>query len=388
PYTYVWTNKSSGAVVGNQYMVENLDTGYYKVVVRDSNLCELKDSIRVYSTGLPEIIIEQVTQETCDKSNGSATIAVREATQPIVYTWTPNPTGSTDSTLSGVVGGTYQVKIRDVNGCEAMKSIEIGSYPDLVVEGTTTPEKCHRKDGAVSLSVTSGNPSSVTYVWTNSAGQVIDTTAHATSLSAGQYRVMVKDTLCEAEQSFEITHIDGPKADFEASDYRIATNRELRFTDESEGDLSSWLWHFGDNSTDTGSEVSHAYGDAGEYSVLLQVTDENGCMDTVSKVIQVYYKDLNVFIPNTFTPNGDGLNDTWGPIISDYTKESYTISQMLIYDRWGQVIFHSEEPDAQWDGIADDGKIVAPNTVYAYIIILKNEAGYEYELTGHVFVLR
>ena len=258
----------------------------------------------------------------------------------------------------------------------------------MVVKGTTTPEICHRKDGAISLSVTSGNPSSVTYVWTNSGGQIIDTTAQATSLSAGQYRVMVRDTFCEAEQSFEITHIDGPKADFEASEYRISANSELTFTDESEGDLSSWLWQFGDNSTDTGSEVFHTYGEAGEYSVLLQVTDENGCTDTVSKVIQVYFKDLNVFVPNSFTPNGDGLNDTWGPIMSEQIKESHTMTQMLIYDRWGQLIFHSEEPDAQWDGIADDGKIVAPNTVYAYLIILKDTAGYEYKLKGHVMILR
>ena len=388
PYGYVWTNKETGVVVGNQSIVERLDTGYYKVEVIDSNRCELRDSIRVYSTGLPQISITGVTDETCDNSNGSVTVNVSQATSPIVYTWTPNPSGSTGATLSNVKGDTYHVHIIDVNGCQADTSIEIGAYPNIVVTGSTTPEICHRSNGTISVKITSDKPNTVAWVWTSPSGsQMSDTSTNLTSLQAGRYVLTVTDTLCRVQQPFDVAHIDGPTADFEANAYSIALNTELKLIDESVGKIRSWVWSFGDSTTATGALVYHRYEEEGTYKVWMQVTDDNACTDTISKIIHAFFDDLNVYIPNTFTPNGDGLNDTWGPIMRDYTYAGYQVSRISIYDRWGNRVFTTEDPHEQWDGTVN-GRGVAPNTVFSYIIVITDKYGYNYEYSGHVTVLR
>ena len=91
-----------------------------------------------------------------------------------------------------------------------------------------------------------------------------------------------------------------------------------------------------------------------------------------------------MFIPNTFTPNGDGLNDTWGPLMTEYSENGYMLT---IFDRWGQRIFMTEDPTVQWDGTVD-GKYVAPNSIYTYRIVVRDYTGQEYEFVGHVTVLR
>jgi gliding motility-associated-like protein len=138
----------------------------------------------------------------------------------------------------------------------------------------------------------------------------------------------------------------------------------------------------GDENTQTGRVVYYTYPVTGNYRILLEVIDENGCIDTISKVIH-FYEELNVFIPNMFTPNGDGINDTWGPKMSEYDKEGYKLS---IFDRWGQLVFYTTSTDITWDGTVN-GKRVAPNTVYSYRIIVRDFTGQEYEFVGNVTVL-
>ena len=96
------------------------------------------------------------------------------------------------------------------------------------------------------------------------------------------------------------------------------------------------------------------------------------------------YDELSVFIPNTFTPNGDGLNDTWGPVMQEYQTEGY---QMSLYDRWGQQVFYTTDTEERWDGTVS-GKPAMGNTIYSYKIIVKDFMGQYHEYIGHVTVLR
>ena len=78
----------------------------------------------------------------------------------------------------------------------------------------------------------------------------------------------------------------------------------------------------GDGNTQTGKIVYYTYDKTGDYNVFMEVIDENACVDSTSKIIHVY-EELNVFVPNMFTPNGDQHNNTWGPKMSEYSKEGY-----------------------------------------------------------------
>lgn len=122
------------------------------------------------------------------------------------------------------------------------------------------------------------------------------------------------------------------------------------------------------NPSVTGYDTSRAavpevsYDEAGFYPVIVITRTENNCMDTVERVIEV--KDnYNVFIPNTFTPNGDGLNDVFMVKGSGLKPDGF---QMDITDRWGTVVFTTNEIDKGWDGTVNGQE--AKDGVYIYKI--------------------
>ena len=176
--------------------------------------------------------------------------------------------------------------------------------------------------------------------------------------------------------------IDYPVANFELSTDTIVENNVFSLTDISQGTIQTWNWDMGDEIKQTGKIVYHTYSQAGFYKISLEVIDTNGYIDTFSKTIYVY-ENLNVFIPNMFTPNGDGIDDIWKPIMSFYSKLGY---EMSIYNRWGEQIFYTTDTEDAWNGTVN-GQLVAPNTVYSYRVIVRNLAGKEYEFIGQVTVI-
>jgi gliding motility-associated-like protein len=107
-------------------------------------------------------------------------------------------------------------------------------------------------------------------------------------------------------------------------------------------------------------------------------------MDTTSQVIVIEH-DPVVFIPNAFTPDGDGLNNEFTAVFPENMKlASY---EMYIYDRWGELVFYSQDPKQGWD--ASLAGFDAPDGVYSYLVKYK-EFGYvnKFQVTGSVVVIR
>jgi gliding motility-associated-like protein len=157
------------------------------------------------------------------------------------------------------------------------------------------------------------------------------------------------------------------------------TDNDVAFTNQSTG-ASQWLWDFGDSTTSALLHPQHTYTAIGDYTVLLVVTNSWGCTDTAETIITVN-DDFAFYVPNTFTPNGDGNNDVffgYGVSIMNY--------QMLVFDRWGNLIFESNDPATGWDGTIN-GKPVQIDT-YVYRITLDDILGMEHLYIGHVNVLR
>ena len=211
------------------------------------------------------------------------------------------------------------------------------------VDATTTPEICDRENGTIALTVHSEEPATVEYIWK----ELPDTTAIVANLKAGTYNVFIRDTFCIMEETFVVEYVDGPVADFELSEYNVI-NQTSTLTDISKGTVQSWNWDMGDGNKQTGKTVFYTYLESGCYTVFLEVIDTNGCIDTISKSIQIY-EGFKIFIPNAFTPNGDGLNDIFKPVMQDpeYHLKAY---EMIIYDRWGNVAFATADCLSGWNG--------------------------------------
>jgi gliding motility-associated-like protein len=118
-----------------------------------------------------------------------------------------------------------------------------------------------------------------------------------------------------------------------------------------------------------------------EISYTVVATDANGCTDSSEPV--TYTTKRCFAIPNAFTPNGDGANDTFGPVL---LGGAATITQFAIYNRWGQKVFEATPTKQAWDGRTDDK--TAPSDVYVYKMVVRFGNGAEETYSGDVTLLR
>lgn len=171
-----------------------------------------------------------------------------------------------------------------------------------------------------------------------------------------------------------------PKANFEANPWESDVfSPKVRFTDLSYG-ANAWNWNFGDGATSGIQHPTHIFPDSGTYSVTLSILSKYGCADLVTKSIRIN-PDFAVFIPNSFTPDADGINDSFG--VKGYGITEY---KMLIFDRWGELIFESYKYGDNWDGKSGGKEVEAE--AFVYKITLKDINFKTHQFIGNVNVIR
>jgi gliding motility-associated-like protein len=162
-------------------------------------------------------------------------------------------------------------------------------------------------------------------------------------------------------------------------------NPTITFTDSSQN-ASSWLWSFGDlnNSSSTDQNPSFNYPDADCYMVVLEVTSADGCQDTATMPVCID-PDVTIYVPNTFTPDGNGLNDEFIPVTIGIDPDQY---ELWIFDRWGNMIFYSDELNEGWDGRVQGHEEICQQDTYVWKIKAKDVLGNSHNLIGHVNLIK
>lgn len=122
--------------------------------------------------------------------------------------------------------------------------------------------------------------------------------------------------------------------------------------------------------------------DTGYYSLKLITMNDYGCQDTMEKFFYVF-PAYNLYVPSGFSPNGNGVNETFGPIGKYFEMESY---DMKIYNRWGKLFFHSQDYFQHWDGKMQDGTPAEVGS-YAWIIRVKDLNGNHKVMKGSITLL-
>jgi len=179
-----------------------------------------------------------------------------------------------------------------------------------------------------------------------------------------------------------ITEYPKPDALFAADDYVVdVLSTEINFTDKSSANVTEWYYDFGDGNSSTEENPTNRFPKiVDEYLVTQYVTTQYGCKDTISATVKVE-PIFTFYIPNSFTPNADGINEEF---YGD--GEGYTTYSMYIYNRWGELIFVSNDRELTWDG-SYKGRQVELGTYiyYFYILDWKNN---DHEYRGHVTLMR
>ncbi len=161
-------------------------------------------------------------------------------------------------------------------------------------------------------------------------------------------------------------------------------NPTVHFTNQSIG-ATSWNWNFGDALSTASYNTSqlqspnHTYFAAGTYCVNLNVS--NGfCFDSI-QICLIITPQFTFYIPNAFTPNGDGINDEF------FGKgENITQFAMSIYDRWGNLLFYGDDIAKHWDGTF--GGNIVQEDVYVYSVNIIDNLGQEHKYIGSVSVVK
>ncbi len=195
---------------------------------------------------------------------------------------------------------------------------------------------------------------------------------------------------CDSTYILNLTVHQSPKAGFYVSDNIVyEDNATIYFYDESQG-VNTWNWDFG-----TGNQLDYSqskdpiftFPGAGEYNVILYVQNNLGCIDTASAHILVRPL-VTIYVPNAFSPNGDGINDEFYPFGQNISPVNY---RMSIFDRWGKLVFSCNDINIPWDGRVMGSNEKAPLGIYTWIIEYSDNEGfdnYQYRETGIVTLIQ
>jgi gliding motility-associated-like protein len=161
------------------------------------------------------------------------------------------------------------------------------------------------------------------------------------------YSIMITDSAkCTLLETFQVDALPAPKVKFTYLPENVyIQNPVVSFTDETP-DAVQWFWDFGDTTTtSTIQNPVHTFTTVNSFPVKLIVTGSNGCMDSIVQVVNV--QEVKLVIPNAFTPNGDGINDTY--VITDLDK--YISNAFVVYNRWGKKVYDKNNyVSGDWDG--------------------------------------
>lgn len=291
--------------------------------------------------------------------------------------------------------GNYNVRlvVTTSNGCIDSSSLPITIYEAPIVDfAASSTQGCESE----CIDFINQSPANQTYnylEWDFGDGIFAnDSNPEHCYLDTGSYTVSltIRNTDgCEASETKikYITIHPVPDAYFEVNKNVLdGLNPVVRIEDGSSNDVVNYLWDLGDSTVDSSNNrgpITHTYLDVGTYFINLEVTNNFGCKDEFG--LNIFIKEnIEVFLSNAFTPDGDGKNDTYG--VEGFNLEAISDFKFLIFNRWGRVIYETDRYDKPWDGTHNNKP--CKQDVYVYRLVYASEDGEEIEHIGTVTLLR
>ena len=358
--TYLWTPETglSNDTSSNPTVTIN-DTAEYIVIGSDVNGCINADTVSVIINPFPIV-----------SAGNDVNICIGDTTQLTAtggesYNWTNgvflddnlifNPNATPDTTME------FIVTVTDSNTCINTDSVIVNVF---IIETISDQTICLKDSVQLDVYGSIGTA----YTWTPSTYLSDPNIANPYSIAQADitYYVSVSDVQgCSDQDSVVITVLSAPIASFTSEIEAGCEGAVVQFTNTSiDGDSFYWLFGDGETTTDENPTYISPYGEG--FTATLTVTNTNGCIDnsTFSGTALDFDDYFDIFIPNVFTPNGDGENDIFAIEVAGQLNKC---SDLKIYNRWGQIIFISTGGNTKWDGYTNVGQAV-PEATYFFVI--------------------
>lgn len=397
PFDYVWENSSNTVIQttngsAGADVVSNLAAGTYTVTVTDqSNGCITTGTVTITQPTALQLLIG-TTPASCGQADGTGTVTPQGGTGPYDYVWTDsnNANIQTDnnlagaSTANGLAQGAYDIDVTDANGCTATVTINVqGGQGNLQVQLVTTDPTCPGVcDGTATINV-AGGTAPYTITWDAAANNQIGPAA--TNLCQGTYTVTYADVNgCGSSTTATLIDPVGLDAGIMASPwYTNIFNPEINFYDLTTGGPTQWDWDFGGLGTSTAQNPSFMFPALPAcYDVILIANNNGNCPD--SDTIQVCITPIyTMYFPNAFSPNSDGINTGFigkGEGVKEF--------QMWIFNRWGEMIYYTNDLTRPWDGRREGHDEICMEDVYVWKSKVIDIFNQEHTYFGHVTLVK
>lgn len=380
PYLVTWSNGQVAQSIG----VNPTQTTQYTVTVNDD--CNAVPATKTVEVFVPTFDPLQVstfgdTAVLCPRTPVSLLSTVSGGAGGINYEWSVNGQflSSDDSFLVAPMQSTdYQIKVTDV--CQNTDSTSLTlEVLTPVLKIVTSDDALICKGEEVEIGVTAlGGLGNYTYYWPHSGENTATVTVNP--LKSTDYLVRVADGCGTYEITGRITvNISRPNASFNLLSTDPMEGLPTYFKNNSTGSVS-YIWDFGNGEASTDYAPNVTYNPWGYYQVQLIATSAAGCLDTFAR--QIYIKpEFYFYAPNAFTPDNDRFNSVYKVSLIGSTKFHF-----VLYNRWGQIVFESFDPNFEWDG-KYAGEMVVDDT-YVYRCFITDLEGKKTIHEGFVTVLK
>lgn len=383
--SYIW--EPSGEFSCSSCTTTSLSPGQtdtYTVTGYNSNSCFVTDTFVIEVYELP-------TVETIDDVQiciGETVELETEATDVETFVWYPatyldnraiqSPAATTSETT------TYTVTAISENNCVAYDSVTISVINKVTAEVTQDTTVCEGESVNLSVDLGQTGISGGQVTWIVDENTRLDQSNFSvTPRSTRSYMVEIYGGTCAVDTQYvKVSVNEPPKPELGENVYAVQGD-SISLSSGLETIMQEYYWEPSYNFDCVDCETINFLADQST-AVVLTVTDSNGCIgaDTVFvRVIESCEDDL--FVPNSFSPNGDKVND----VLYVRGNKLSGIKIFRIFDRWGNLVFETEDVTKGWNGLYK-GKMVDPGSVFVYYVEALCEQGGVVFKKGNVTVLR
>ncbi len=350
PYSAIQCFNSDNTLLPNS---SNLSPGKYTLLFSDRRNCVVKNE---YTIGNKPEFSTNIFVNNSIKCHGDKTGDIETVTNggasPYTYKWNSNPSLNTPK-LKGISAGTYEIEVTDFLNCKALKRMELTEPPKLKYEEIKIEmaDCISASGGKISISASGGTISSDnSYLYSINGGLDYRKSQSFKDLKTGIYNLRIKDLFqCISDSFIELK--DGkklavslqPKYQIEIGDNQFLNPTINYINNTSFSDIKNIVWipSYGLSCIDC---IAPTVSPFHTQNYTLRISYANNCIEEAQTLIEVS-KPHDLYIPNSFSPNGDGNNDEW--LI--FGKNLVSI-QIFIYTKRGELVYKSNDVKKGWNG--------------------------------------
>ncbi len=377
-----------GTFNGNVFTSDQLIEGnLYTIEVEDSYQCGVSQWTGTLSCNCDPNFTAQIKEDIgldCfDSVNGKISVQTSGGLMPLSYLWS---NGEKSLSIQNLGPGDYSVTITDSNGCTLEEIYTLKAPPVIQKEQIIIPESCKGlNDGVFELTQLSGGTGNLSSTFN---GQVLTAPPFIyNNLAPGNYTVSVTDSkLCKLDFSILIPVGENFNLTL-GQDINAKEGDKVQITlagNLSTLDIITWK---SDLNIDCDNCTQFEFEPTSNGYISFLATSKSGCEASDTIFINVKGKSIadRIFIPNSFSPNGDGVNDYFKPYFGDIAIRK---SNMNIFNRWGSNIYFEEFTDDAkgWNG-RFGGKPLNPD-VFVYVMVIEDANGEIYKIKGDVTIYK